>query len=180
MAKQSQQQLGWATPSSPRLLGLLRPRILIILGCTLTILLSACLLVLQFENQNYALRLQLFRPSHYFEKSCYQPLESGTDRVQQLKEQQQSGNGKDEEDGEWQFTPSRDANNYALNSEQCLAAFPKLYSEIDKSVEQRKEANNPITFKEIDSRKKLGQGMARAMIHQGEVSRAYNTNTAYV
>lgn len=44
-----------------------------------------------------------------------------------------------------------------------------MFIEIDKSVAQRKEANNPITFKEIDSRKHLGQGMARAMIYQGEV-----------
>jgi hypothetical protein len=157
------------TPPSPkplwgfssRLPGLFRPRLLLILSCTFILLVSACLLVLEFENQNYALRLQLFRPNHYFEKQCYTPLEAATERLN-------TGQAKDGE--EWSFVASRDANNYALNSEQCLAAFPKLFAEIDKSVAQRREANNPITFGEINSRRELGQGMARAMIYQGEVS----------
>lgn len=160
MAKQQQSKPAWTT-SSPRVLNILRPRILVPLGCALALLLSACLLAIRFEKQNYALQLQLFRPSRYFEKECYAPGESATDRLQH--------GTTGVSDGEWQFNSSRDANNYALNSEQCLAAFPKMFIEIDKSVAQRKEANNPITFKEIDSRKHLGQGMARAMIYQGEV-----------
>lgn len=160
MAKQQQSKPAWTT-TSPRVLNILRPRILIPLGCAVALLLSACLLAVQFENQSYALQLQLFRPSRYFEKECYAPGESATERLQH--------GTTGISGGEWQFNSSRDANNYALNSEQCLAAFPKMFIEIDKSVAQRKEANNPITFKEIDSRKHLGQGMARAMIYQGEV-----------
>lgn len=163
MAKQQQSKPAWTT-SSPRVLNILRPRILIPLGCALALLLSASLLAVQFENQSYALQLQLFRPSRYFEKECYAPSEPATDRLQHV--------ATGISDGEWQFNSSRDANNYALNSDQCLAAFPKMFTEIDKSVAQRKEANNPITFKEIDSRKRLGQGMARAMIYKGEVGHA--------
>ncbi|KUL89795.1 hypothetical protein ZTR_00463 [Talaromyces verruculosus] len=160
MPKQQQSKPAWTT-TSPRVLNILRPRILVPLGCALALLLSACLLAIQFENHSYALQLQLFRPSRYFEKECYAPGESATERLQH------GATGTSA--GEWQFNASRDANNYALNSEQCLAAFPKMFIEIDKSVAQRKETNNPITFKEIDSRKRLGQGMARAMIYKGDL-----------
>lgn len=170
MLKQQQQSKTPWTPPSSRFLGFRRPRILIALGCTFALLLSACLLALQFRHQNYALQLQLFRPSQYFEKECYAPSSYATDRIQE--------GTTDANIGDWEFLASRDANNYALNSEQCLAAFPKLYQEVDNSAKQRKEANNPITFKEIDSRKTLGQGMARAMIYKGDVG--HPTRKLYV
>ena len=127
MGRDQQSKPAWST--SPRVLNILRPRLLVPLGCALALLLSACLLALQFENQSYALRLQLFRPSRYFEKECYAPSESATNRLQHV--------ATETSDGEWQYNPSRDANNYALNSDQCLAAFPKMFTEIDKSVAQR-------------------------------------------
>ena len=34
----------------------------------------------------------------------------------------------------WEYTPSRDADNYMLSATQCDAAFPDLYYEIDRAV----------------------------------------------
>lgn len=69
-------------------------------------------------------------------------------------------------DGSWEFVPARDAEDYGLSQEQCRIAFPKLFVEIEKSVAARKD--KPITAKELNS-KKVGEGMVRAVVHQGEV-----------
>ena len=49
-------------------------------------------------------------------------------------------------DGRW--NAQRDSQNLMLSSEQCDAAFPGLYDEIDRMVENRK--SNKITRKELD------------------------------
>lgn len=66
----------------------------------------------------------------------------------------------------WEFVASRDANNYGLSREQCGAAFPKLFAEIDKSVAARKGKN--ISFEDVDSRQ-MGSGEVRAMVYDGQV-----------
>ena len=66
----------------------------------------------------------------------------------------------------WEFVVSRDANNYGLSREQCNAAFPKLFVEIDKAVKEREGRN--ITFEEIDGRD-MGNGEVRALLHDGQV-----------
>jgi hypothetical protein len=71
----------------------------------------------------------------------------------------------------WTFEAKRDGENYGLDAEQCEGAFPKLYLEIDKSVEKRKKS--PVTFEELDSRPVI-QGMVRAMIYNGEVGLFWN------
>lgn len=153
----------WITPS--RFPTIVRFRSLVVIVCSLTLVLSAAFFALEFKNKNIQLQLQvqqLFRNNHFFEKPCYSPSQSATELLQ-------DGDWQHDIQNNWQFAADRDGNNYALNAEQCLAAFPKLFTEIDKSVKLRKEAKNPITFNEINSRKTLGQGMGRAMIYKGEV-----------
>lgn len=72
-------------------------------------------------------------------------------------------------DKRWEFVPSRDADNYGLNGEQCNLAFPKLFYELEKSVLQREVNRSMITFKEIHTRK-LEDGMVRGLVYNGEVS----------
>jgi hypothetical protein len=69
-------------------------------------------------------------------------------------------------DAGWEFKVERDGDNYGLTDEQCQAAFPKLFVEIEKSVEARK--GNPISYKEYNSRE-LEKGMVRGIIFEGEV-----------
>lgn len=162
------QPLKPAWTSSSRFPTIVRFRSLVILVSTLALTLVVAFFALDFKNKNIQLQLQLqqlFRNNHFFEKPCYVPLQSGTELLQ-------DGTLQHDMQEKWQFTADRDGNNYALNAEQCLAAFPKMFSEIDKSVKQRKETKNPITFNEINSRKTLGQGMGRAMIYKGEVCTA--------
>lgn len=68
---------------------------------------------------------------------------------------------------DWRFVVERDGDNYGLTDEQCETAFPKLYSEIEKSVARR--ASNPITFEELDSRK-MGANTVRGLVYNGDVS----------
>lgn len=81
--------------------------------------------------------------------------------------------GPESPDGEkvnepWEFVVERDGDNHGLSEEQCRVAFPKLYEEIDKSTEFRKE--NKIKLKELNSIP-VEDGMVRALIHHGEVCR---------
>lgn len=67
----------------------------------------------------------------------------------------------------WEFAVGRDANNHGLSEEQCLAAFPKLFVEVDKAGEARE--NNSVKYKELDELV-VEDGMVRGMIYNGEVS----------
>ncbi|KAJ5625429.1 hypothetical protein N7510_001738 [Penicillium lagena] len=66
----------------------------------------------------------------------------------------------------WEFIVKRDGNNHGLSEEQCRAAFPKLFVEIDKSASLRTE--NKVTFKDLDSRN-VEDGMVRGIINRGEL-----------
>lgn len=66
----------------------------------------------------------------------------------------------------WEFVVDRDGENYGLSEEQCQIAFPKLFSEVDKSAAARQ--TKKISFKEVDNTV-IEDGMVRALIHQGEV-----------
>ena len=70
----------------------------------------------------------------------------------------------------WEFVVERDGDNHGLSEEQCRVAFPKLYEEVDKSTEFRKE--NKIKLKELNSIP-VEDGMVRALIHHGEVCPFY-------
>lgn len=67
---------------------------------------------------------------------------------------------------EWEFKVERDGDNYGLTDEQCQAAFPKLFVDIEKTVKARKDY--PISYKEYNSRN-LEKGMVRGIIFEGEV-----------
>lgn len=67
-------------------------------------------------------------------------------------------------DGTWNFT--RDARNLKLSETQCKQAFPNLYVEIDRAVEDRR--SNHVTLKETDEMAK-GEGFIRAMIYDQQV-----------
>ncbi|EPS29460.1 hypothetical protein PDE_04409 [Penicillium oxalicum 114-2] len=68
--------------------------------------------------------------------------------------------------GTWQFVTRRDALNHGLSDAQCQSAFPKLFTEIDKSASLRSQT--PITFNDLDSRE-VEDGMVRAMINNGQL-----------
>ncbi|RAL13477.1 DUF821 domain protein [Aspergillus homomorphus CBS 101889] len=67
---------------------------------------------------------------------------------------------------DWEFHVERDGNNYGLTAQQCRAAFPKLFVEIDKSTATRKD--NPITFDELD-KIPVSDGMVRGIIDNGQL-----------
>ena len=73
-------------------------------------------------------------------------------------------------DAGWEFKVERDGDNYGLTDEQCQAAFPKLFVELEKSVQARKD--NPISYKEFTSRD-IEKGMVRGLIFEGEVCATY-------
>ena len=79
------------------------------------------------------------------------------------------GGGGGEKGGQqgWEFRVERDGDDYGLSEEQCQAAFPKLFGEIDKSKAARE--GHRISWKEVDSTV-VEDGMVRAMVHHGQVS----------
>ena len=69
-------------------------------------------------------------------------------------------------DSSWEFQVEKDGNDHGLSEEQCRAAFPKLFVELDKSASFRE--SNPIQFKDVDSMT-VEDGMVRGIIDHGEV-----------
>ena len=87
---------------------------------------------------------------------------------------------------DWDFV--RDARNFLMTDARCDEAFPGLFKEIDRAVEERRD--NHITKKELDSikeeidrtdkekeEKKKVKGYMRAMIYDQQVHLlSYNTH----
>lgn len=69
----------------------------------------------------------------------------------------------------WDFDAKRDAKNYGLSPEQCDAAFPKLWAELDRAVAHRKKIGK-ITPDEVKIGWKV-DGIVRAMIYDRQVYR---------
>jgi hypothetical protein len=68
----------------------------------------------------------------------------------------------------WAFDHRRDQRNFGLSDEQCDAAFPDLYREIDRAVAWRRNSNlRNITAADLDVSWKTE--MLRAMIFDGQV-----------
>lgn len=67
-------------------------------------------------------------------------------------------------DGRWIY--SRDRNNLLLDDAQCGVAFPRLFEEIDRAVDTRRE--NRIEVAELDAIQPKN-GYVRAMIYDQEV-----------
>ncbi|KAJ5183851.1 hypothetical protein N7492_001467 [Penicillium capsulatum] len=66
----------------------------------------------------------------------------------------------------WAFDVEHDGHNHGLSEAQCRIAFPKLFGEVDKSAEMRKDKH--ITFHDLDSRN-VEEGMVRGIIENGEL-----------
>lgn len=68
----------------------------------------------------------------------------------------------------WTFNYKRDRNNYGLDEEQCLSAFPGQYEDIERAVKVRKRWGK-VTEQDLSSFD-LTKGMVRGMIYDREVS----------
>lgn len=68
----------------------------------------------------------------------------------------------------------RDRDNFLLTQDQCDAAFPELFVEIERARNER--SSNPITFEEIDSIQPKN-GYIRAMIYDQQVCLAQSRQT---
>jgi hypothetical protein len=71
------------------------------------------------------------------------------------------------EDEPWIFTYPRDANDYSLDDDQCQAAFPGLFEDIDRATKFTKRNGNAT--EQMFSSLEMTKGMVRAMIYNGEV-----------
>jgi hypothetical protein len=69
---------------------------------------------------------------------------------------------------EWVFNSTRDAGNYGLSTEQCHAAFPSLFQELERAVLYRKTVGQ-ITLDDVDL-SWTKAGVVRAMIVEQQVS----------
>ncbi|KAK3107970.1 hypothetical protein LTR53_017947, partial [Teratosphaeriaceae sp. CCFEE 6253] len=68
---------------------------------------------------------------------------------------------------QWEYNYKRDRRNYGLSEEQCLAAFPQLYKEVDRAIAWR-EKHGHIVEDELDVGWR-GDGMVRALIHDSQL-----------
>jgi len=68
--------------------------------------------------------------------------------------------------GGWRYEFPRDALNYGLSSQQCDAAFPGFYGDIESAVASR--MGDPIRLEELEI--KDDQCMVRVLIYDSEVS----------
>lgn len=68
----------------------------------------------------------------------------------------------------WQFVAEQDANNFALDHQQCGAAFPDLYREIERAVHLRKDGLGHIRAADVllDWR---DESVFRALIHENKL-----------
>ena len=69
---------------------------------------------------------------------------------------------------EWVFNSTRDAGNYGLSTEQCHAAFPGLFQELERAASYRKTVGR-ITLDDVDI-SWTKAGVVRAMIVEQQVS----------
>jgi hypothetical protein len=67
----------------------------------------------------------------------------------------------------WTFSYRRDRNNYGLDDEQCLSAFPGQYEDIERAVKVRKRYGK-VTEKDLSSFD-LSKGMVRGMVYDREL-----------
>lgn len=66
----------------------------------------------------------------------------------------------------WTYDPVKHAEDYGLSLDQCDAAFPGLFTEIEQQIKAKKGA--PITEKDM-SRAEWPEGTIKAMIWEGQV-----------
>jgi ferredoxin-like protein FixX len=67
----------------------------------------------------------------------------------------------------WEFDHGRDGTNYGLDDEQCAAAFPGLFEDLERAKNFRR-GRGAVTPADLSSFA-LSKGMVRAMVHDGQV-----------
>ncbi|KAF2438656.1 hypothetical protein P171DRAFT_525793 [Karstenula rhodostoma CBS 690.94] len=67
----------------------------------------------------------------------------------------------------WEFDYRRDATNYGLDEDQCAAAFPGLFEDVERAKNFRR-GRGLVTQKNLTDFA-LTKGMVRAMIHDGQL-----------
>jgi len=77
--------------------------------------------------------------------------------------------------GGWRYEFPRDALNYGLSSQQCDAAFPGFYGDIESAVASR--MGDPIRLEELEI--KDDQCMVRVLIYDSEVNDRTNIGMCY-
>lgn len=91
---------------------------------TVAALLLLCILVQQFSGSDW--------PQHFHKKHfTHQQTPIGYDYIY----------SKPSQLGDWEYDWGRDRNSHALSAEQCDAAFPELYDDIDRAVGYWKDRN---------------------------------------
>jgi hypothetical protein len=79
-------------------------------------------------------------------------------------------NATGEEDESWVFNYRRDGSNYGLDEDQCQAAFPGLFEDIERAQKHWKA--KPKITEQLLSSFELTKGMVRALIYDGQVRSA--------
>lgn len=72
--------------------------------------------------------------------------------------------------GQWNY--ERDRNNLMFDNKQCLQAFPNLFTEVDRAVNERRNRN--ITVEELNKIEPKN-GYVRAMIYDQQVRKHSHT-----
>jgi hypothetical protein len=67
----------------------------------------------------------------------------------------------------WEFDHRRDGSDYGLGDDQCAAAFPGLFEDIERAKNFRK-GRGPVTLANLTDFA-LSKGMVRAMLYDGQV-----------
>jgi len=76
--------------------------------------------------------------------------------------------------GSWRYEYPRDALNYGLSSQQCDAAFPNFYGDIESAVASRR--GNPIRLEELEI--KDDQCLVRVLIYESEHAALYSPRSS--
>jgi hypothetical protein len=75
---------------------------------------------------------------------------------------------KQKNSDKWLFESERDARNIGLNTEQCNAAFPDLYLEIDRAVGVWQKREHTISQEDIDI-KWRGDAVMQVLIYDNQL-----------
>lgn len=114
-------------------------------------------------------------------KTPFIPQSPPSNREKQTNTHHESS-ANDEEHGphpsSWTYIPSRDADNPALNSQQCTLAFPNLYTEIDRSVAVWRDHRKHTITAADTSISWRDNGALRLLIHKNQLRILQTKHTA--
>ncbi|KAL4816561.1 glycosyl transferase family 90-domain-containing protein [Aspergillus spinulosporus] len=127
------------------------------------------------------LTLLIFRRPSYFGPDGSPPyiLKNPVSTLTQLHQSSTSQTngevgGNDTQQSGWEFNVHRDGDKHGLSESECLLAFPKLFTELDRTAEFW-ASNGGITYEDVDDIARgggvdgNGNGLVRAAIEDGEL-----------